>query len=125
MFILNPTKASDVLYRILDPRRPVDVSCRPGLLETISFPPLVVRPPPDAPNRVSLDLLRNPLAVLGTLIILALILTAAFAPSIRAQRSPVGQNLSQRLLPPSAEHWMGTDQLGRDIFFPAWSTARG
>jgi peptide/nickel transport system permease protein len=60
-------------------------------------------------------LLRNPLAVIGGLIIGLLILTAAFAPLI-APESPLGQNLSNRLLPPSAEHWMGTDELGRDIF---------
>ena len=65
--------------------------------------------------RVTVALLRNPLAVVGGLIILALILTAAFAPWI-APESPVGQNLSNRLLPPSADHWMGTDELGRDIF---------
>ena len=65
--------------------------------------------------RMSRMLLGNPLAVIGGLIVLALILTAAFAPWI-APESPVGQNLSARLLPPSAEHWMGTDELGRDIF---------
>jgi len=64
--------------------------------------------------RVSLDLMRNPLAVLGMLIILLLILTAAFAPWI-APETPLGQDLTRRLLPPSPEHWMGTDQLGRDI----------
>ncbi|MFV2051294.1 ABC transporter permease [Aliiroseovarius sp. YM-037] len=60
-------------------------------------------------------LLRNPLAVVGALIIILLIATAAFAPWI-APESPVGQNLSARLLPPSGDHWMGTDELGRDIF---------
>ena len=59
--------------------------------------------------------LRNPLAVLGALIVLGLIVTAIFAPLI-APQSPVGQNLDARLLPPSAAHWMGTDELGRDIF---------
>lgn len=65
--------------------------------------------------RVTLALLRNPLAVVGGLIILALILTAIFAPWI-APESPIGQNLANRLMPPSADHWMGTDELGRDIF---------
>jgi peptide/nickel transport system permease protein len=60
-------------------------------------------------------LLRNPLAVVGGSIILLLILTATFAPLI-APESPLGQSLSDRLLPPSADHWMGTDELGRDIF---------
>ena len=60
-------------------------------------------------------LMRNPLAVAGAIIVIGLVLTAAFAPQI-APESPVGQNLGARLLPPSAEHWMGTDELGRDIF---------
>jgi peptide/nickel transport system permease protein len=65
--------------------------------------------------RVFTALLRNPLSVLGGLIILVLVLTAIFAPWI-APYSPTGQNLSARLLPPSSEYWMGTDELGRDIF---------
>jgi peptide/nickel transport system permease protein len=65
--------------------------------------------------RVFTALLRNPLSVLGGFIILVLLITAAFAPWI-APYSPTGQNLSARLLPPSAEYWMGTDELGRDIF---------
>ncbi len=60
-------------------------------------------------------LLRNPLAVIGGAIVVLLILTAILAPLI-APEGPLGQNLSSRLLPPSAEHWMGTDELGRDIF---------
>ncbi len=65
--------------------------------------------------RVFHDLLRNPLAVVGALIILALILTATFANWI-APDGPGGQFLDRRLLPPSSAHWFGTDQLGRDIF---------
>jgi len=65
--------------------------------------------------RITLALLRNPLAVVGAIIILGLIIAAVFAPWI-APYSPIGQNLSQRLLPPSGDHWMGTDELGRDIY---------
>lgn len=60
-------------------------------------------------------LLRNKFAVLGMSIIALLLLTAFFAPVI----SPYGQseqNLYQRLLPPSSEHFFGTDDLGRDVF---------
>jgi len=60
-------------------------------------------------------LIRNPLAVAGGLIVLSLVLVATFAPGI-APDTPYGQDLDARLAPPSTEHWMGTDELGRDIF---------
>jgi peptide/nickel transport system permease protein len=62
-----------------------------------------------------LKLRDNPLAMTGLAIIIALLLVAALAPLL-APGSPYGQNLTSRLLPPSAEHWFGTDQLGRDIY---------
>lgn len=65
--------------------------------------------------RVFAALLRNPLAVVGGFIILVLIVMAIFAPLI-APYSPIGQDLANRLMPPSAAHWMGTDELGRDIY---------
>lgn len=60
-------------------------------------------------------LLRNPLAAVGLLIVAVLTLTAIFAPLI-APYAPNAQDLPNRLMPPSAAHWMGTDELGRDIF---------
>jgi peptide/nickel transport system permease protein len=57
----------------------------------------------------------NPLTMIGLLIIVLLVLMAAFAPFI-ATHDPIAQNLMQALKPPSAEHWLGTDELGRDIF---------
>lgn len=62
-----------------------------------------------------LVLLANPLALAGMAIVLALILLAIFAPLI-APGSPYAQDLTQRLLAPSGEHWFGTDELGRDIY---------
>jgi len=63
-----------------------------------------------------LQLRRNRLALLGLVIVVALMLVAAFAPWI-ATHGPYDQNLSQRLLPPGAKgHWLGTDEFGRDIF---------
>lgn len=64
--------------------------------------------------RMFLALMRNPLAVIGLAIILLLIVVAIFAPWI-APHSPIGANLSNRLSPPSPDHWLGTDELGRDI----------
>ncbi|SFI73708.1 peptide/nickel transport system permease protein [Bosea sp. OK403] len=58
---------------------------------------------------------RNPLAVAGLVIVVALLLIAAFAPLI-APHNPLAQNLDKRLLPPSAVNFFGTDSLGRDIF---------
>jgi peptide/nickel transport system permease protein len=65
--------------------------------------------------RSYLALLSNPLAVAGAIIVLLLILLALFAPWI-ATHSPTAQSLSLRLKPPSGENWMGTDELGRDIW---------
>ena len=50
------------------------------------------------------------MACLGIVIILCLV--ALFAPWI----APYDQVLTERLMPPSAQHWFGTDDLGRDIF---------
>ncbi len=65
--------------------------------------------------RMARALMRNPLAFVGAVILLVLVLAAIFAPWI-APQTPLGQDLGARLLPPSAAHWMGTDELGRDIF---------
>jgi peptide/nickel transport system permease protein len=57
----------------------------------------------------------NKLAVAGLVIILALVLVAILA-DLLAPYSPITGDLrTTRLLPPSADHWMGTDEQGRDI----------
>jgi peptide/nickel transport system permease protein len=58
---------------------------------------------------------RNPLGVVGLVIVLALIFVAAFAPWL-ATRDPYLPTLSARLAAPSAEWWFGADELGRDIY---------
>lgn len=60
-------------------------------------------------------LLRNPLSVAGLIVILALLLVAAFAPWV-ATHDPLVQDLANTLKAPSAGHWFGTDEYGRDIF---------
>jgi peptide/nickel transport system permease protein len=57
---------------------------------------------------------RNPLTMVGAAIILGLLFVATFAPWL-APYTPFEGDLSARLQPPSAAHWMGTDELGRDI----------
>ncbi|EFH12502.1 nickel transporter permease [Pseudoroseomonas cervicalis] len=57
----------------------------------------------------------NPPALAGAIILALLLLMAAFAPWI-ATHDIYAQDLASRLQPPSAAHWFGTDDLGRDIF---------
>lgn len=57
-------------------------------------------------------------------VVSALILLAALFGESLAPHPPRKQNLAQRLQPPSAEHWFGTDDFGRDIFSRVLSGAR-
>ncbi|MCR5858472.1 ABC transporter permease [Mesorhizobium sp. J428] len=61
---------------------------------------------------------RNPSAVIGAAIVIFCILAAIFAPLITPYPEHVGAvvNFRARHLPPSAEYWFGTDNVGRDIF---------
>jgi peptide/nickel transport system permease protein len=54
------------------------------------------------------------LLVIGAAIIVVSVLVAVFGPLI-APYDPIAVVLGDRLQPPSAEHWFGTDQLGRDV----------
>ena len=58
----------------------------------------------------------NSAAVSGLVIVAMLILVAAFARQISGDASPIAQDLASRLGAPDAQHWFGTDELGRDIF---------
>ncbi len=61
------------------------------------------------------DLLRRqPLAVLGAVLLTLFVLAAIFAPLL-TRHNPVTLNLHARLLPPSLDHPFGTDELGRDL----------
>jgi ABC-type dipeptide/oligopeptide/nickel transport system permease subunit len=53
------------------------------------------------------------LVVFGMVIVIAFLLTAAFAPWL-APYNPYQQNYDQLLENPSWQHWLGTDTLGRD-----------
>ncbi|BAV49853.1 binding-protein-dependent transport system inner membrane protein [Mesorhizobium loti] len=57
----------------------------------------------------------NRLAFVGLLIIIALLVFAALAGVLAPYSPTFGDLKNSRLLAPSAEHWFGTDDLGRDI----------
>jgi peptide/nickel transport system permease protein len=57
---------------------------------------------------------RQPLAALGVTLLLLFVVCAVFAPWL-APQDPAQLNLTGRLMGPSAAHWFGTDELGRDI----------
>ncbi len=59
--------------------------------------------------------LHNPLALIGFIIIAGILLLALVAPLI-APYDPEAINVKAILLPPSANHLMGTDGLGRDVY---------
>jgi peptide/nickel transport system permease protein len=57
---------------------------------------------------------KNPLLLVGTLVVATVALLAILAPMI-APYDPSDINVRAILLPPSWEHWCGTDTLGRDV----------
>jgi peptide/nickel transport system permease protein len=57
---------------------------------------------------------RNPLAVVALVVLAAVHLLAALAPWI-APYGPEAVELFKRLQPPSGDHWLGTDEYGRDV----------
>ncbi|MBP2111158.1 ABC transporter permease [Paenibacillus silagei] len=59
--------------------------------------------------------LNTPSLLIGIIMFTILILLAIFIPYL-SPYNPTEQNLSAFLQPPSAAHWLGTDQLGRDLF---------
>lgn len=57
---------------------------------------------------------QQPLAVIGLALVALFVVSATFAPWL-SPHDPAQLNLTGRLLPPSHQHWFGTDELGRDI----------
>lgn len=58
---------------------------------------------------------RNRWALVGLLIVGLFTAAALLAPTL-SRYDPFDQDLDARLLPPSRAHWLGTDDLGRDLF---------
>jgi len=84
----------------------VDNSANPG--------PSGVQAAASPRNRVLSALLHRPLALTGLCGVALLVLIAAVGPLL-APDNP-DQTSSHATAPPSLAHWMGTDQLGRDVF---------
>lgn len=69
-------------------------------------------------------LARHRTGVLGFTIIAFFVLASLLAPVVRPYDPYTDRHLSQRLEPPSAQHWFGTDELGRDVFTRVWYGGR-
>lgn len=80
-------------------------------------------PAPQSPLQAQVQLMwiqwrrfcANHSALFGLLVLLVIIAAALLAPWI-ASHDIYAQNLALRLQPANAEHWLGTDELGRDIY---------
>ncbi|MCJ7625019.1 MAG: hypothetical protein MUO76_16080 [Anaerolineaceae bacterium] len=83
-------------------------------IKEISF--TIASPQSESPLRRRVrSILRNPMAMIGLAIIVFWMLVAIFAPLI-SPYDPIAQTVENRLEPPSAKYFFGTDELGRDVF---------
>jgi peptide/nickel transport system permease protein len=60
-------------------------------------------------------LAENPVTSFAFALFLLILLAALFGPQM-VPYDPLASNTAQTLKPPNAQHWFGTDQLGRDVF---------
>lgn len=65
--------------------------------------------------QIRYTLAENPLTLVALLLLVLLIVAAAFGP-ILTPYNPLATKATAALQPPSPTHWFGTDQLGRDLF---------
>ncbi len=61
---------------------------------------------------------------LGLAVILAVTAVAVVAPMVISQSMATQMHMALRLRPPTAAHWLGTDQLGRDLMYRVLLGAR-
>jgi oligopeptide transport system permease protein len=66
---------------------------------------------------------RNPQALAGCALLSLILLFAIFGPLL-SPYTYYDTHLAQKNLPPSFQHWFGTDDLGRDLFIRVWYGAR-
>jgi peptide/nickel transport system permease protein len=87
--------------------RPVDASL------VITAPPLPAQP--TVWSVLARFCRKKPLGAAGGAIMLVILLTAVFAGTLQTY-DPIATDASKSLAPPSREHWLGSDHLGRDIY---------
>jgi peptide/nickel transport system permease protein len=66
-------------------------------------------------NRFLARVRRQPLGIIAFTVLVLLVLLVVVGPAF-LPHSPTRTNPLQTLKPPSADHWLGTDELGRDVF---------
>ncbi len=89
------------------------VAIPPGLAIARQLPDLML---PVKIRRGVIGFLRNnPTVAIGGALLLALVLTGIFAPYLWTV-DPTALAPARRLRAPSADHWFGTDALGRDVY---------
>ena len=92
-------------------RRPVS----PSNPRSRAAPTAAVRSSQSPKRRAWRRFRRNHLAFGGLIFLVVVVLLSVFAPWI-ARHDPTAIDLRSILEPPSREHWLGTDQVGRDVF---------
>lgn len=78
-------------------------------------------------RRLARLLRRDPLALVGLVLVVLLVLAALLGPWVApyAEQGRGATDVASRVQAPSAEHWLGTDQLGRDVLSRIVIGARG
>ncbi|RPH43867.1 MAG: ABC transporter permease [Burkholderiales bacterium] len=98
------------------PVLPADAeACVHDAAALFSAPGSAAPPPSGALARAWRRIRRERSAVIGLCIVGAFALLALLAPLI-ATHDPTEQNLEHALMPPGAEHWLGTDSFGQDMY---------
>jgi len=69
------------------------------------------------------DYRQNTMGVIGLTVLAVFALLAVFGPILISSSGKVAE-LDQLLLPPSGAHWLGTDDMGKDVFFELIQGAR-